>query len=129
VLGKLHGSTLVWGIMPAVGTDVFIEASGAPGLILEIIGCARFGARLVVVSVQKKPVTLDFQILLGKELSITTAMGYPTEFPDVIAMLAAGDVDVEPMVSHRFAGADFMAAFETASRPDAAAKVLVQYSR
>jgi threonine dehydrogenase-like Zn-dependent dehydrogenase len=62
-------------------------------------------------------------------MSITTAMGYPAEFPDVIAMLASGEVDVEPMVSHRFEGKDFMAAFETASRPDTAAKVLVQYSK
>jgi (R,R)-butanediol dehydrogenase/meso-butanediol dehydrogenase/diacetyl reductase len=129
VLGKLHGSTLLWGIAPAVGTDIFIEASGAPDLIPEIVGYARFGARLVVVSVQKKPVTLDFQFLLGKEMSITTAMGYPAEFPDVLAMLSSGEVDVEPMVSHRFAGTDFMAAFATASRPDAAAKVLVQYSK
>jgi 2-desacetyl-2-hydroxyethyl bacteriochlorophyllide A dehydrogenase len=129
VLGSLHGSTLVWGIVPAVGTDIFFEASGAPDLIPEIIGYARFGARLVVVSVQKKPVTIDFQFLLGKELSITTAMGYPAEFPDVLAMLASGDMDVEPMVSHRFQGPDFMAAFATASRPDAAAKVLVQYSK
>jgi threonine dehydrogenase-like Zn-dependent dehydrogenase len=49
-------------------------------------------------------------------------------FNEVLAMLASGDIDVEPMVSHRFKGADFMAAFAVASRPDAAAKVLVQYS-
>jgi (R,R)-butanediol dehydrogenase/meso-butanediol dehydrogenase/diacetyl reductase len=128
-LSDLHGSTLVWGIAPAVATDIFIEASGAPHLIPEIIGAARFGARLIVVAVQKKPVAIDFQLLLGKELSITTAMGYPSEFPDVIAMLACGDIDIEPMVSHRFEGRDFMAAFATASRPDAAAKVLVQYSK
>jgi (R,R)-butanediol dehydrogenase/meso-butanediol dehydrogenase/diacetyl reductase len=127
-LGHLHGSTVLWGIAPAVCTDIFIEASGAPDLICEIIGYARFGARLVVVSVQKKPVEINFQILLGKEMSITTAMGYPAEFPDVLAMLSSGDIDVEPMVSHRFKGTDFMAAFATASRPDAAAKVLVQYS-
>jgi 2-desacetyl-2-hydroxyethyl bacteriochlorophyllide A dehydrogenase len=129
VLGKRHGSALLWGIAPTVGTDVHIEASGAPHLIPEIVGYARFNARLVVVSVQKKPVTLDFQLLLGKEMSITTAMGYPDEFPEVIDMLASGEVDVEAMVSHRFEGADFMDAFKTASSTESAAKVLVQYSR
>jgi len=41
--------------------------------------------------------------------------------------LNAGTIDLAPMVSHCFAGAEFMAAFAMAAQPDHAAKVLVRY--
>jgi 2-desacetyl-2-hydroxyethyl bacteriochlorophyllide A dehydrogenase len=128
VLGDAHGSSALWG-MDVVNTNVFIEASGAASVIPDIVACAGFQARLLVVSIQKKPVAVDFQTVLGKEMTISAAMGYPDEFPDVIAMLASGDVDVSPMVSHHFDGADFVAAFDTAKRAESAAKVLVRYAR
>jgi threonine dehydrogenase-like Zn-dependent dehydrogenase len=128
VLSDAHGSSRLWGT-DVVNTNLFIEASGAPAVIPAIVDCAGFGARLLVVSIQKKPVPIDFQTVLGKEMTISTAMGYPDEFADVIAMLASGAVDVSPMVSHYFDGPDFMAAFDTAKRSENAAKVLVRYAR
>jgi 2-desacetyl-2-hydroxyethyl bacteriochlorophyllide A dehydrogenase len=128
VLSDAHGTAGLWG-REVVNTNVFIEASGAPAVIPEVVSCAGFQARLLVVSIQKKPVPIDFQTVLAKEMTITAAMGYPDEFPDVIAMLASGEVDVSSMVSHYFDGADFMAAFETAKRAENAAKVLVRYAR
>ena len=59
------------------------------------------------------------------------SLGYPQEFPQVLEMLEtglnAGTIDLAPMVSHCFAGAEFMAAFAMAAQPDHAAKVLVRY--
>jgi 2-desacetyl-2-hydroxyethyl bacteriochlorophyllide A dehydrogenase len=124
-LSELHGTASFFGFdVPA--TTHFLEASGAP-LIPEIIGYARPGATLCVASFQKKPVTLDFGMMLGKELTVLTTLGYPSELNDVMDMLERKPVDLEPMVSHRFKAADVMQAFDMAKQPDHAAKVLVQY--
>lgn len=128
-LTREHGSTLMWRVMPVVGTDLFIEASGAPHLIPEIIGYGKYNSRIAVVAIQKKPVAIDLQIMTGKEMSITTTMGYPQEFPEVLSILDNNDIDLEPMISHRFAGDDFLKAFDAANQADSSAKVLVQFSQ
>jgi (R,R)-butanediol dehydrogenase/meso-butanediol dehydrogenase/diacetyl reductase len=124
-LKQLHGSVKVFSA-EAPQTQGFIEASGAP-VLPEIIALARAGATICVASVQKTPVPVDFTRVMACELTLTGALGYPTELGEVLALLASGVVDLQPMISHRFAGADFMAAFEMARRPDLAAKVLVRY--
>ena len=124
-LKQLHGTVKVFSA-DAPQTQGFIEASGGP-VLPEIIALARAGAAICVASVQKTPVPVDFLRVMLRELTLTGALGYPTELVEVLALLAAGTVDLEPMVSHRFAGADVMAAFEMARRPDQAAKVLVRY--
>jgi 2-desacetyl-2-hydroxyethyl bacteriochlorophyllide A dehydrogenase len=121
----LHGAISVY------GTDIpqtthYLEASGAP-IIPEIVAYARPLATICVASLQKKPVPVNFVLMMGKELTLTATLGYPTELTDVLKMLDAGVIDPEAMVSHRFKGADVMKAFETAQQPDRAAKVLVQY--
>lgn len=129
-LGKLHGQVPLFS-RHAPATTHFLEASGAP-VLPDIVATARSGARICVVSVPKKPVPLDLGTITTRELTLVGSLGYPHEFPDVIAMLdagvQAGTIDLAPLVSHRFAGAEFMEAFSTASQPDRAAKVLVRYS-
>ncbi|CAN7533248.1 alcohol dehydrogenase catalytic domain-containing protein [Phenylobacterium sp. LjRoot219] len=124
-LKALHGAVRVYSA-EAPQTSHVLEASGAP-LIPEIVAFARAGAVVCVASVQKKAVPVDFQRVLAKELTLTAAIGYPTELAEALELLEHGAVDLGPVVSHRFAGPDFLAAFATAQQPDHAAKVLVQY--
>jgi (R,R)-butanediol dehydrogenase / meso-butanediol dehydrogenase / diacetyl reductase len=126
-LTELHGTALLYGYIPKPGTTHYLEASGAP-VLPEIVEYARFGAIIAVVSIQKKPVTLNLQTMLAKEMSLITSMGYPTEFAEVLNMLQEQKIDLAPMISHHFSGADFMDAFAMAKRQDQAAKVLVHYS-
>jgi 2-desacetyl-2-hydroxyethyl bacteriochlorophyllide A dehydrogenase len=126
-LAKLRGEASLWG-RPYPVTDVYIEASGAPGLLGEIIGFCAKGSRIVTVAIQKGQVSFEPSALMAKELTIMGSLGYPTEFPEVMAKLATGEIDPGAMISHRFAFADFMDAFETAANPDLAAKVVLQFS-
>jgi threonine dehydrogenase-like Zn-dependent dehydrogenase len=64
---------------------------------------------------------------LGKEMTITTSMAYPNEFPHVLATLASGAVDVTPMISHRYPLDAFAEAFAVAQDRDASAKVLITF--
>lgn len=108
-------------------TDVYIEASGASGLLSEIAGFCDKGSRIVTLAVQRQPVTFDGTKLMSKEISVIGSSGYPSEFPEVMQKLAAGQVDPELMISHRYAFSEFLTAFETANDPGRAAKVLLQF--
>jgi 2-desacetyl-2-hydroxyethyl bacteriochlorophyllide A dehydrogenase len=120
-----HGSKLFGTSYPK--TDIYIEASGAPGLLAEIAGFCDKNSRIVTLAVQSTPVTLDGTKLMSKELSLIGSSGYPSEFPEVMQKLALGQLDPELMITHRFAFSDFLHAFETASDASCAAKVLLQF--
>ena len=125
-LAEAHGASDVYGI-PVVASNVYIEATGATAAFEEIVRIAPVGARVVVVSLHKKPAPLDLQFVLMKELAIKGSIGYPREFPEVIAMLEDASVDVAPLISHRFALADFMDALKTARDPNSSAKVMITF--
>jgi (R,R)-butanediol dehydrogenase/meso-butanediol dehydrogenase/diacetyl reductase len=125
-IGDRHGRGEIFG-WPTVGTDVFIEASGAARVIPDIIGMARFQASLIVVAVHHQPVPINFQMALGKELTISMSLAYPDEFGEVVSVLQSGRVDVEPLISHQFAFDDVLSAFDTAKNIDLAAKVMVNF--
>ncbi|KHK89861.1 zinc-dependent alcohol dehydrogenase [Novosphingobium malaysiense] len=124
-LARHHGTVPLFR-REAPATTHFIEASGAP-VLEEIIALARTRARICVVALHKKPANMDFAQVMTKELTLTGAMGYPRELEDALAMLAQEGFDPEPLISHRFGGADVMDAFAAAADCDNSAKVLVRY--
>jgi threonine dehydrogenase-like Zn-dependent dehydrogenase len=87
---------------------------------------AKVGARLVVVGLHKEEVLFDFRSLLMRELTIVGSIGYPTEFSDVLKMLASGQVNTQAMRTHVLPFAEFDAALEVARNGEEAAKVLVE---
>jgi len=125
-LAELRGTATLFGnTYPR--TDIYIEASGATGLLAEIANFANKGSRIITLALQRQPVTLDGTRLMSKELSLIGSSGYPTEFPEVMQKLANGSIDPELLITHRFAFADFLDAFETANDASGAAKVLLKF--
>ena len=125
-LAEAHGAGTLYG-WPVVHTDTFIEVSGAARVIPDAIALAPLHAKLVVIAVHHEPVPVDFQTALAKEMTITTSLAYPTEFNDVLALLLARKLDVEPMISHRYSFDQFMEAFATAQDKERSAKVMVTF--
>lgn len=119
-----HGEAKLMG-MPAPGSDLYFEATGVGAVFNRAVQLPKMGARLVVVGVHKEPVQLDLVNLLIRELTITASMAYPTEFPQVIAMLESGKVDVSPLITHRYPLSQFMDALASARDTSRAVKVLV----
>ena len=107
------------------GTDVYIEATGAGSVLQEITTTARKGARIVVVGVHFAPIEFNMTNFLIRELQLIASMAYPDEFPEVMAMLLSGAIDVTPMISHRFPLSRFDEAFAQAQQADKAVKVMV----
>lgn len=123
-IAECHGTVELYGA-PVAATDLFIDAAGAGPVIRGILDNCRFGARVVVVALHKQEVSLPVFQIMAKELVIKGSMAYPDEFGAVIGMLESGEVDVSPMITHRFPLGEFPRAFETAKQADMAAKVMV----
>jgi len=121
-LQALHGEATVLG-SPMVGSDVYIEASGAGAMIPKIIGQAKAESRLVVVALHMEDIPVSFLTVMMKQMTIRGAMEYPENYGDMIALLARRDLS--PMISHRFELERFAEAFAVARDPQCGGKVIV----
>lgn len=82
------------------GFDVCIEACGQSVTFLNCIDCAAFAGRIILIGNGKKETTFLHSILLKKELNVYGSRNsYPSDFKDVIDLIASGRVDVLKMVS------------------------------
>lgn len=82
------------------GFDVCVEACGQDVTFLNCIDCAAFAANIILIGNGKKETTFLHSILLKKELNVFGSRNsYPSDFADVIDLIASGKVDVNDMVS------------------------------
>lgn len=124
-LSKFHGVAQLMGReVPA--SDVYLDAAGAPAVVSQIIGLAKWHARLVVAAAYAKLIEIDFQAMLINEMNITTAIGYPTELPEVLAALSRLRDKACSLISHRYVFAETLEALCTAAMPQSA-KVMVTF--
>ncbi|MDP9844865.1 zinc-dependent alcohol dehydrogenase [Streptosporangium lutulentum] len=109
------------------GTDIYLDAAGAPVVIQTVTATARQGATLGIVAVHKKPVELDFGSILTTELTIVLSMGYPTEIFEVTRDIAENWEKYALIVSDTIPFAQAERALTLASTPGAAEKVVVTF--
>lgn len=124
-LGKLHGTEMCMH-KPAVGTDAYIDAAGAPSILTQVIGMAKFHSRMVITAAYMKPLEFPAGQMLTSEMTITTAVGYPTEMPEVIAAMPRLKDKIASMISHRVAFDDVLEGLKIAGTPQSA-KVMVHF--
>ena len=109
------------------GTDIYLDAAGAPAVIDTALAAAKRGARLGVVAVHKQPVPVDFVNLMSNEITIVGSMGYPDEIFEVTKDLIANWERYAVIVSHTIPFDNVDEALRTASTPGAADKVVVTF--
>jgi threonine dehydrogenase-like Zn-dependent dehydrogenase len=125
-LKELHGEAANALGQPRVGTDVYIDAAGAPAVFDAVIANAKWHARLVMVAVQKKG-EVDLGGMLRSELTLIASQGYPTEIFEVTAELVEHRERFARLISHRVPFSEVGRAFELALTPGAAEKVVVTF--
>ena len=126
-LAELHG--VGESLFPGkVGTDIFLDAAGAPAVISTALAAAKPGARLGVVAVHKRPVEVDFLNLVSNEITIVGSMGYPDEIFEVTADLIENWEKYAVIVSYTIPFEEVLDALKTASTPGAADKVVVTFN-
>lgn len=125
-LKELHGSARLFS-REAVGTDAYIDAAGAPNILADVVGMAKFHSRMVVTAAYMKPVTIDLGAMLTTEMTITTAVGYPSEMPEVVAALPRLTEKARSLISHRYPFDKVIEALGVAGTP-ASAKVMIDFA-
>jgi len=125
-LGELHGVESLLG-RDVVGTNVYLDFAAAPTIVPDVIDMARKHARLVITGVYSQPVQIDLRRMLASELTITTAISYPDELPEVIAALPRLQATAASLISHRVPFEEVLGAFDTARNADSA-KVMIEFA-
>ena len=123
-LAKLHGEVPSYGRV-GVGTDAYIDAAGAPSILTDVIMMAKFHARLVITAAYMMPIDFPVGLMLTSEMTITTALGYPTEMPEVIAAMPRLKDRIASLISHTLPFDRVMEGLEIAARPSSA-KVMIE---
>ncbi|GAB4324167.1 MAG: (R,R)-butanediol dehydrogenase [Dehalococcoidia bacterium] len=85
--------------LPAGGPDVVFECAGAPGTLQRAAELVRPGGQVVVPGVNMEDDTISPLTLIGKECEILGSLGGGDLFQTALDLLAAGRLDVEPMVT------------------------------
>src|SRR6202007_2356131 len=118
---ELHGAGE--SMFPAkAGTDIYLDAAGAPAGINTALTAAKPGARVVVVAVHKEPVLVDFLNVMSNEITIVGSMGYPKEIFEVTKDIIDNWEKYAVIVSHTLPFDDVAAALQIAATPGAADK-------
>ncbi|HWN31487.1 MAG TPA: NAD(P)-dependent alcohol dehydrogenase [Pseudonocardia sp.] len=92
-----EGATLA-----GLGADVLVECSGAQQAVTAGMGALRGGARAVLVGMGGDEVRLPMSALQVREITVTGTFRYANTYPAAIALVAAGRVELDPLITGRF---------------------------
>jgi alcohol dehydrogenase len=120
---------VVQSITRGLGADVAMEAVGTPQTFELCTSLVRPGGRVANIGVHGKPAMLHLENLWIRNVTITTGLVDTYSTPKLLDMLIAGQVDTSHMVTHRFALADIMEAYDVFSRPAQTGALKVVLSR
>ncbi|MBJ8341310.1 zinc-dependent alcohol dehydrogenase family protein [Antrihabitans sp. YC3-6] len=107
---------IVRGLTDGLGADVTMEAVGIPETFELAIDLVRPGGHVANIGVHGAPATLHLERIWIKDLTITTGLVDTNSTPTLIKLLASGQVDASPMVTHRFGLDEFENAYDVFAR-------------
>ena len=110
------------------GFDVALEMSGHPSALPDVIANLNHGGRIAMLGLPARPIEIDWARVVTHMLTIKGIYGremYETWYA-MSAMLRSG-LDIAPVITHRFAAADWPEAFATA-RGGQCGKVVLDWS-
>jgi (R,R)-butanediol dehydrogenase / meso-butanediol dehydrogenase / diacetyl reductase len=122
----LHGTEQYFGRERSL-TDAYIDAAGAPSILADVVSMAKRHARHVITAAYMKPIELPAGPMLTSEMTITTAVGYPDEFPQVIAAMPRLKDKIAGLISHTLPFERVLEGLEIAATPQSA-KVMIEFA-
>jgi alcohol dehydrogenase len=122
-------AAVVLSLTDGLGADVAMEAVGLPETFELCTTLVRPGGRVANIGVHGKPATLHLEDLWIRNIAITTGLVDTYSTPTLLRMLAAGQLDVANMITHRFGLADFLDAYEIFGSPATTGALKVVVSR
>jgi threonine dehydrogenase-like Zn-dependent dehydrogenase len=117
------------GSQSSCGFDVVLEAAGAESALNMAIMLVRKGGVVVQVGTLPDRVNVPANQIMAKEIDLRGSVQYHKAFPDVMALLAAGRLKINDLITHRFPFAETPAAFAFALDRRDSIKILVDLPR
>ncbi len=111
------------------GVDTAIEAVGVPATFELCQKIIAPGGTIANVGVHGKKVDLHLENLWDRNISITTRLVDTATMPMLLNLLRAGRIDPKRLITHRYAFADALAAYDTFSQAASthALKVMLEF--
>ncbi len=97
------------------GADVIFECTGAQAAMHDLFRIVRPGGTVVFVGLPPEPVAIDISGATTRECRMETVFRYANVFDRALDLIAAGKVDLKPLLSGTFTFEDSIAAFERAA--------------
>jgi threonine dehydrogenase-like Zn-dependent dehydrogenase len=126
-LREAHGTDLLLGTALCTGSDAYVECTGNPQVMAEILNQAKPHAHISVPALHREIFPISLMTVMMKQLRITGSMMYPEDFGETVELLR--NVDLSPLITHRFALEEFGAALEMARDPLVAGKVMIEFAK
>ncbi|MGA7343368.1 MAG: zinc-binding dehydrogenase, partial [Terracidiphilus sp.] len=109
------------------GFDFIFEASGAPPALRSAFDLVRPGGTIVQIgTLGAADIPLPANKLMNKEINLIGSMRYGNVFDEAIRLVAAGRVDLRPLVNGIFPLQESVKAFEFAADKARSFKVQIQ---
>jgi 2-desacetyl-2-hydroxyethyl bacteriochlorophyllide A dehydrogenase len=98
--------------------QVVFDATGHPGSMARTLRLARFTGRIIYVGITKEPVPLDDPLFHRRELTLLASRNaVASDFPRILSLIASGQIDTRPWITHRCSLADLPAKMPEWVRP------------
>ncbi len=111
----------------AEDADVFVDCSGAPAAILDGIRSVRpAGAAVLVGMCPSSEVAIPISNVQTREITLTGTFRYANTYPEAIALVASGAIDLEGLIDARFSLESSEEALTAARRDPSILKPLVR---
>jgi Zn-dependent alcohol dehydrogenase len=108
------------------GAEVVFEAIGDPRTMELGFSLLRKGGRMCVIGYSQQPVTLSAARLMYYELEVMGSLGCGAgEYPDILELVAAGRLTLDPIVSGTIPLADINAGLDRLRRGEGVRWVVV----
>lgn len=113
---------------PTSDIDIFIDATGHPGIIDTYIGMGKIESRLVAVGVSNIKPQIDVLAMTYGQLALIGSGGYMSQdVYDVMAIMESGRWDIESIITHEFTLDELPHALDIASDPGTALNVIISF--
>jgi alcohol dehydrogenase len=96
-----------------LGVDVAIEAVGVPATFELAAALVRPGGHVANIGVHGSSVTLHLEELWTRDVTITTGLVDTYSTPMLLRLVASGQLDAKPFITHHFGFDRFMEAYDT----------------
>ena len=96
------------------GVNLAFNTVGTSASILESLKILKKSGTLILMAAKENEISFPSLLLSGERTIRTSSNAMYTDFPRVIELVSAGQVKVDPLITHRFDLSDALEAFEAA---------------